>query len=607
MTLKDGAGNVVSQTTTDPNGNYTFAGIVVDGSTYTVAITNPVGTAMNDSQKEQQVTVSHEAPYTDIDAGVFNGTISGNVVKDTDLSGDYSVSDTPYSSYQVTLTSNGVTYYATTGADGSYSFTNLPLDQTYTLAVTTPTGTVIVTSPSASTTLTAAVPDVTMQNFVYKDAPVPTSTPTPEPTATSTPTSTPTPEPTATSTPTSTPTPEPTATSTFTPTSTPTATPTTPPTVIGNSISGQVFVDADKDGIVDSSEHYRAGVRISLIDSLGNEVLATTTDENGAYSFTNIVPDTYTVKVTLPTGAALTVVNAGSDDTLDSEFSAVTCMSPVITVTNGSVISEIDAGIIYNAAITITKTADVDVTMEGQTVKYTYVVTNTGTDNLKNVTISDPQLGISGYVIGDLASGQSLTITSQTQPLLAYVVPVGVSAPIDGVVTVSGTSSSEVPVVVTSTSNDPVGLQRISVVVTADKETVKPGDTVVFTYQVTNTGNVDQKDVRISDPTTGISNYVVGDIPAGQSVSVTSTKVLGTAFVVAAGTSSQVTSSVSVSSATGVLGVSIPKNASVSISSTAGVTKTGETTTYLPSIGIILCLGAFGILIIESKRRKVKD
>ena len=114
MTLKDGAGNVVSQTTTDPNGNYTFAGIVVDGSTYTVAITNPVGTAMNDSQKEQQVTVSHEAPYTDIDAGVFNGTISGNVVKDTDLSGDYSVSDTPYSSYQVTLTSNGVTYYATT-------------------------------------------------------------------------------------------------------------------------------------------------------------------------------------------------------------------------------------------------------------------------------------------------------------------------------------------------------------------------------------------------------------------------------------------------------------------------------------------------------------
>ena len=126
-----------------------------------------------------------------------------------------------------------------------------------------------------------------------------------------------------------------------------------------------MFVDADKDGIVDSSEHYRAGVRISLIDSLGNEVLATTTDENGAYSFTNIVPDTYTVKVTLPTGAALTVVNAGSDDTLDSEFSAVTCMSPVITVTNGSVISEIDAGIIYNAAITITKTADVDVTMEG--------------------------------------------------------------------------------------------------------------------------------------------------------------------------------------------------------------------------------------------------
>ena len=67
---------------------------------------------------------------------------------------------------------------------------------------------------------------------------------------------------------------------------------------LNSSIVGKVWMDADDDGVVDSSEMGIAGVTVRLegTDIAGNPVSrTTTTDAKGAYAFTNLAPGTYKV------------------------------------------------------------------------------------------------------------------------------------------------------------------------------------------------------------------------------------------------------------------------------------------------------------------------
>ncbi len=95
------------------------------------------------------------------------------------------------------------------------------------------------------------------------------------------------------------------ATASVTPTvETPPPPPPPPPSPPG-SLSGSVYFDANSDGAFDAGDLGLAGVEIDLqyTDAQGNRVsLATTTDANGAYSFTNLQPGTYSI-VEMPPGS----------------------------------------------------------------------------------------------------------------------------------------------------------------------------------------------------------------------------------------------------------------------------------------------------------------
>lgn len=89
------------------------------------------------------------------------------------------------------------------------------------------------------------------------------------------------------------------------------------------SVSGVVYQDLNSDGIRDPGEPLLSGVQVVLfgIDEQGNTVIRPTrTDDNGAYSFTNLVPGNYNVYEIQPgilldgneipgTGATSTVAN----------------------------------------------------------------------------------------------------------------------------------------------------------------------------------------------------------------------------------------------------------------------------------------------------------
>ena len=85
---------------------------------------------------------------------------------------------------------------------------------------------------------------------------------------------------------------------------------------------------------------------VKLYNSAGTLVASATTDKNGAYSFTKLAADTYSVSFTTPSGYSPTTSNAGSDDKKDSD--------PVNGTVTGIVLSgsisntTVDAGYVAN-------------------------------------------------------------------------------------------------------------------------------------------------------------------------------------------------------------------------------------------------------------------
>lgn len=62
------------------------------------------------------------------------------------------------------------------------------------------------------------------------------------------------------------------------------------------SLAGTVWLDADRDGEIGPDEERKAGWTLVILDTDGNEVASTVTDENGEYLITGLIPAAYTVQ-----------------------------------------------------------------------------------------------------------------------------------------------------------------------------------------------------------------------------------------------------------------------------------------------------------------------
>lgn len=77
------------------------------------------------------------------------------------------------------------------------------------------------------------------------------------------------------------------------------------------SLSGTVFVDENYNGTYENQENPFPNVTVVLMDSEGNEFTRAVTDENGSYTFTQLMPMTYTLQIGVPEGYHITMHGSG--------------------------------------------------------------------------------------------------------------------------------------------------------------------------------------------------------------------------------------------------------------------------------------------------------
>ena len=207
------------------------------------------------------------------------------------------------------------------------------------------------------------------------------------------------------------------------------------------SVGNFVWFDANKDGIQDADEVGVPGVTVTLTDGAGNPVIdldgnpvkPVTTDANGKYEFTNLMPnvdrivasageENYKVVFTAPAGYSATKSYAAADDEKDSNGA-----DSSVTLAQGQNDETVDFGLVADGTIGDTLFWDVDNNggsapsgpdkpLAGVTVTLTYTTPAGVEKTLSTVTDADGH-----YSFKDLAPGDYVVTVDKTS--LATVCP----------------------------------------------------------------------------------------------------------------------------------------------------------------------------------------
>ena len=254
VNLVDADGNVVATTTTDANGTYSFDKLPAGTYSIKVVQDGPIAgleqTGDPDATKDnasEPITLNNDNPSkTDVNFGyVNNNSLSGTVYRDDSRNGDQDGTEPGYSGVTVQLLDKDgqVIATTTTDANGKYSFSKLP-DGTYSvkvvkggeLADTEQTEDPDATKDGASEPVTLGEDNPTKDHIDFGYVP-------------------------------------------------------------DYSIHGLVYRDGDRNETHGAGEKGYANQTVELRDKDGKVVATTTTDANGAYSFSKLPAGDYTVKV----------------------------------------------------------------------------------------------------------------------------------------------------------------------------------------------------------------------------------------------------------------------------------------------------------------------
>ncbi|MGB6872898.1 MAG: FecR domain-containing protein [Dehalococcoidia bacterium] len=170
---------------------------------------------------------------------------------------------------------------------------------------------------------------------------------------------------------------------------------------------------------------------------------------------------------------------------------------------------------ILRPAIAINKTAEPTQAHAGDTITYTYNITNPGNTPLSAISVTDDKTGNityeGGYQSGDTNGDEILDIDETWVFTATYNVTADDVSPLVNTATATGADALAQTVTAQATATVDILRPAIAVTKVAEPIQVHEGDTITYTYSVTNTGDVPLSDVSITDDKAENVTYQNGD------------------------------------------------------------------------------------------------
>ncbi|HEX75832.1 MAG TPA: DUF11 domain-containing protein [Dehalococcoidia bacterium] len=171
------------------------------------------------------------------------------------------------------------------------------------------------------------------------------------------------------------------------------------------------------------------------------------------------------------------------------------------------------------AGLSITKTADKTSASLGDSISYTFTITNTGNVTVDNVTLEDHKLWSTPRSIGSLGPGENITVADNYT-----VVETDLPGPLENTAVVTGKDLQGNAI--TDNASASVDLSyspSIQLTKTPGTSSANIGDTITYTYIIENTGDVTVDNLTLEDDMLGM---VIGlDLPislgSGENITVT--------------------------------------------------------------------------------------
>lgn len=280
---------------------------------------------------------------------------------------------------------------------------------------------------------------------------------------------------------------------------------------LGLPISGTVFFDRDRDGVLDPGEPPLAGVTITLLDGDGVEIASTVTGDDGRYLFEALPPGSYTVVQTQPAGYGSTTPNRipvtlalSGVDGADFGEDRGSIGDRVWTDLDGDGVQDLgEPGV---AGVTV------ELLGSGGTVVATTVTDGDGLYRFTDLAPGTYRVRVvppAGQAFTRPGQGSDPTVDSDIDWLTATSDPVVIAVP---------SCSPDSACLVTSSADVDAGLvdAEIDLAITGsvDVTNAAVGDSVVFTFQPSNNSNSPIEDgarVVVTFPPGLVPESVVGD------------------------------------------------------------------------------------------------
>lgn len=251
-------------------------------------------------------------------------------------------------------------------------------------------------------------------------------------------------------------------------------------------------------------------------DTNDDDILQTT--ETWIFTATYVIPDNHTANVTNTVTACgdenvmlNLAVNGNVPDTCDTDYHELDVLHPSINVEK------------YGP----------ETAYEGEEVSYTFVVTNTGDTPLAGLTVQDSIAGGGVYQYGDINTNGILETTETWVYWASYTIPTGQTENVINTVEVCSSEYTHYVDVksivipkgdICDTDTHELDVLHPSIKIEkSGPASAEAGDTVNYTFKVTNTGDTPLSEVTVDDSITADPTYVSGDVDSDNQLDLTET------------------------------------------------------------------------------------